>query len=43
LPGFKFYSYEEDSLRPPVPGLDQCFQFCACVTLNLILYVCIGA
>ena len=26
LPGFEFYSYEEDSFRPPVPGLDQCFQ-----------------
>src|ERR1039457_7193623 len=33
LPGFEFYSYEEDPFRPPVPGLDQCFQFCACITL----------
>ena len=35
LPGFEFYSYEEDSFRPPVPGLDQCFQFWASITLTL--------
>jgi hypothetical protein len=40
LPGFEFYSYEEDPFRPPVPGLDQRFQFCACITLNLILVIC---
>jgi hypothetical protein len=40
LSGFKFYSYKEDSFRLPVPGLDQCFQFCACITLYLFLFVC---
>jgi hypothetical protein len=39
LSSLEFYSYEEDTFRPPVPGLDQSFQFCACITLNLIRIV----